>query len=85
MKKLVLSAAALLALGASAASADNWHKDRHPYAERHHTMCQEKAHRLHAFERRATADGHLSKHERIIMRDLASDLDRSCGHYRWRG
>ncbi len=86
MKNLVLAASLLSVAGLSVAgpaSAEGWHKDRHPYARHHHEMCQDKAHRLHTFEMRARADGHLSHRERDIMRALANDLDASCGRFRW--
>ena len=92
MKSLILAAGALL-IGATAASAQYypspsaspWARDRHPYAQRHHATCQEKAFRLNGFERRAGADGRLDRRERWIMRDLQRDLDRTCGRFRWRG
>jgi len=84
MKKLVI-AAGLLAIGATAASADPWNKGHHPYAEKHHSVCQGKAHRLHGFEMRAKSDGHMDRREREIMRTLVRDLDRTCGRYRWHG
>ena len=48
-------------------------------------MCQEKAHRLYEFERRSGADGRLSGAERETIKVLQSDLDKSCGGYRFRG
>lgn len=84
MKKLLI-AAGLLTIGTTIASAEPWHRDRHPYEERHHAMCQDKAHRLHDFERRAARDGHVDHREREIIRELERDLDRSCGRYRWHG
>lgn len=86
MKALII-AAGLIGLGATSASAQyaGWRKDHHPYAREHHSVCQEKAHRLHRFERRAASDGHISRSERAIMRDLERDLDRTCGRYRYRG
>lgn len=86
MKTLII-AAGLIGLGATTASAQYrpWHRDHHPYAREHHHMCQDKADRLHRFERRAARDGRISRDERILMRDLERDLDRSCGRYRWRG
>lgn len=83
--KTLLAAVALIVTGSAVASADPWARGRFPYEERHHTVCQDKAHRLFDFERRARADGHLSHREREIMRDLQVDLDRTCGRYRWRG
>lgn len=83
--KVLLVAAGLIVAGTAVASADPWSRGRFPYEERHHHVCQDKAHRLHDFERRARADGHVSHREREIMRELEIDLDRSCGRYRWRG
>ena len=73
MKKLVI-AAGLLAIGATAASADPWNKGHHPYAEKHHSVCQDKAHRLHGFEMRAKSDGHMDRREREIMRTPSSAI-----------
>lgn len=90
MKSLILAAGALL-IGVTAASAQyypgppSWARDRHPYAQRHHSVCQEKAFRLNGFERRAGRDGHFDRREREIMRQLRWDLDRTCGRFRWRG
>lgn len=85
--KAVILAAATLAIGATTASAQlgPWSRDRFPYAEQFHAMCQEKAHRLYAFERRSAADGRLSGAERETIRVLQRDLDKSCGGYRFRG
>lgn len=87
MKTLVI-AATLFAAGVGAASAQphpRWSRDHHPYAERHHSVCQVKAERLHMFERRAAADGRLSFWERRELRSLQRDLDYTCGRYRWHG
>jgi hypothetical protein len=88
MKGLII-AASLIAISATAASAQvvivPYSSGHYPYAERHHRVCQEKAWRLHSFERRATADGHLSRREREEIAYLRRDLDRTCGRYRWRG
>lgn len=86
MKKLLI-AAGLLAIGATTASAQApmWRKDLYPYPERHHRMCQDKAHRLWDYERRASADGRLSWSERRTIAALRRDLDSTCGRYRWRG
>ena len=59
MRAFIL-ATATLALAATTASAQSWSRERFPYAERFHAMCQEKAHRLYEFERRSGADGRLS-------------------------
>ena len=87
--KAIILAASVLAVGATAASAQfaprPWMKSDFPYAERHHRMCQEKAWRLHSFERRAASDGELSWRERRIIRSLRADLDSTCGRFRWRG
>lgn len=64
---------------------DRWRIDIHPYAERHHFTCQDKARRLWAFERRATSDHRLSFWERRELAALQRDLDRTCGRFRWRG
>ncbi|MEQ1698096.1 MAG: hypothetical protein ABL901_19875 [Hyphomicrobiaceae bacterium] len=83
MKARIIAAAALLAIGASSASArEGWQKDRHPYAQKHHSACQDKAQRLHGFEVRATRDGRLSRDERRTIEVLKRDLDRTCGRYR---
>ena len=91
MKKLII-AAGLLAIGATTAAAqyggpprERWSRDAYPYAERRHSSCQEKARRLHNFERRAASDGRVNFRERQIVRDLQRDLDRTCGRFRWRG
>ena len=87
MKSLVL-AAGLLALGASTASAQYapYARDMHPYAQRHHNVCQMKAMRLHGYEQRALRnDGRLDRRERETIRALQRDLDRTCGRYRHRG
>jgi hypothetical protein len=59
-------------------------RDTHRYDQRHHHMCQEKSHRLHSYERHASADGHLSPRERRHITELKRDLDRTCGGHRWR-
>ncbi len=88
MKGLIV-AAGLIALGVTSASAQiiivPWSASGFPYAERHHRVCQEKAWRLHGYERRATADGRLTFKEREEIRFLKRDLDRTCGRFRWRG
>ncbi len=88
MKSLILAAGVIL-IGATAASAQfaprPWARGDHPYEQRFHASCQEKAWRLNGFERRAGRDGRLDRRERMIMRDLQRDLDRSCGRFRWRG
>lgn len=82
MKALII-AAGLLAIGASSASAyDGWHKDRHPYAKQHHSVCQDKAERLHKFEARSARDGRLSRSELRTIEDLKRDLGRTCGGFR---
>jgi hypothetical protein len=85
--KYVILAASLLAVGASAttASAQAWHRDHHPYAQRHHNVCQDKAQRLHQFERRSARDGIITPSERRTIRALESDLARTCGGFRHRG
>lgn len=86
MKKLII-AAAILAAGATTASAQRyeWRQDRYPYARQYHAMCQDKAERLHIIHRRAKADGRISWRERRLVQALERDLDRSCGRFRWRG
>jgi hypothetical protein len=85
MKSLLIAGAALV-ISATAASAQYapWSKS-YPYAQRHHHSCQEKAHRLHQYERRAARDGRVSHSERDVIRALHRDLDRSCGGFRRRG
>ena len=53
--KILIAAAALLAVGATTASAQYapYRRDHHRYEDRHHAECQHKAMRLHDFERRA--------------------------------
>ena len=58
-------------------------RDNHPYARHQHDNCQEKAFRLHRFERRAAEDGRISRSERSEIRALQYDLDRTCGRFRW--
>jgi hypothetical protein len=91
MKFLVL-AASLLAVGTSSASAQlfggggGWNRDSHPYAQRHHGVCQSKAIRLHQYENRALRnDGRLDRRERATIEALKNDLDRTCGRFRHRG
>jgi hypothetical protein len=86
--KYVVLAASLLALGASAttASAQGWNREHHPYAQRHHGVCQSKAIRLHQYETRALRnDGRLDRRERDTIAALKNDLDRTCGRFRHRG
>ncbi len=89
MKKVIL-AAALLAVGASSASAQfvlsPYNRGEHRYEQRHHRVCQEKAWRLRDFDRRALSnDGRFDRRERQIHNELRADLDRRCGGFRWRG
>ena len=88
MKTLIV-AAGLLAVTATSASAQfgprPWSRAEHPYAQHHHSICQEKAIRLHDYERRAASDGRIDRHERHTIQALQHDLDRTCGRYRWRG
>jgi len=55
--KTILAAAGLLAIGATAASAQfappPWARGNFPYEQRHHRECQDKAYRLHSYERQA--------------------------------
>jgi hypothetical protein len=93
--KYLLLAASLLAVGSTSASAQlfsgggghggGWHRDHHPYAQRHHGVCQSKAIRLHDYESRALRnDGRLDRRERATLEALRNDLDRTCGRYRHR-
>jgi hypothetical protein len=82
--KYVLLAASLLAVGATSASAQGWNREHHPYAQRHHNVCQSKAIRLHDFERRSARDGIITPSERRTIRALESDLARTCGGFRHR-
>lgn len=87
MKKLLI-AAGILAMGACAASAQPvsvWKKEAFPYAQKYHSVCQDKARRLNGYEIRAKADGKLTKKERATMATLTRDLDKTCGHYRFKG
>lgn len=82
MKALII-AAGLIAIGASSASAyEGWRKDDHPYAQKHHAVCQDKSERLHHYERRAARDGHISRDERHTIEALKRDLDYTCGGFR---
>ncbi len=85
--KLLIAASVLLAIGTTAASAQMMPYNRgvHPYESRHHAVCQEKARRLHDYERRAARDGRVNHRERDTIRALERDLDRTCGRYRHRG
>ena len=89
LMKSVIVAAGLLALAATTAAAQYapqvWSKGSHPYAQRHHTVCQQKAVQLHRYEHRAASDGVLTRGERQNIVALKRDLDRTCGRYRWRG
>lgn len=62
-----------------------WRRGDFPYEARHHAVCQQKAHRLNWFERRASADGRVSWSERREIASLKRDLDRTCRGWRWRG
>ena len=88
MKSLLL-AAGLLVVGVTTASAQfapsPWSRGAFPYEQRYHTSCQEKAFRLNRFERRSASDGVLTYRERITIRKLRWDLDRTCGRFRYRG
>lgn len=86
--KAVIIAAGVVVLGATSAFAQYaprpWSFGEYPYERRHHRICQEKAWRLHDFERRAAADGRVTKDERRIAEGLRRDLERTCGGFRWR-
>ncbi len=62
-----------------------WNQSEHRYSRRNHRVCQEKSHRLHAYERHAANDGFLNGRERRIISALRGDLARTCGGHRWRG
>ena len=83
--KTLIAALGLLAVGASAASAQfaPHNPGLHPYAPRYHGVCQEKAMRLHNYELRSARDGRIDRHERDVIRALERDLDRTCGRYRF--
>jgi hypothetical protein len=83
----LLLAAGLLATGMTAASAQYapYSRNAFPYAQKYHSVCQQKSHRLHDFERRAASDGRISRSERATMAGLKRDLARTCGGYRFRG
>jgi len=88
MKKLIL-AACLVAAGATTAAADyrGWNHNDHPYEERHHAFCQEKAERLHRLEfefREAREHGREGDHLRHEIHELEHNLNETCGGYRWR-
>jgi hypothetical protein len=61
-----------------------WSTDRHSYPRSRHRECHQKAHNLHSYERHAADDGFLSPRERMTIRTLQRDLDRTCGGHRWR-
>ena len=84
--KIMLAALGFVALGVTAASAQlsPWRKDLYPYEARHHAICQEKAIRLHDYERRAARDGRIDRRERETIEALRRDLDRTCGGWRHR-
>jgi hypothetical protein len=83
--KYLLLAASLLAVGATSASAQGWNRENHPYAQRHHGVCQSKAIRLHQYENRAVRnDGRLDRRERATIEALKNDLARTCGGFRHR-
>ena len=86
MKRWLL-AAGFIAAAVSGATAQYapYSRTEFPYAQKYHTVCQEKAHRLFEFEKRAGADGRISVSERGTMRSLERDLARTCGGYRFHG
>ena len=84
--KRILVTAGLLMLGVTAASAEpygEWRRGHHPYAERHHEACQYKARKVWEYERRARADGRITRDERADIITLRRDLNRNCGGYRY--
>ena len=96
MMKSLLLATSLVAIGATAASAQfypgpgrperpEFRRDIYPYEARRHDVCQSKAIRLHDYERRSARDGVITWNERRTIRALQRDLDQSCGRYRHRG
>ena len=58
MKSLLIAGGLLLA-GITSASAQyaTYSRGAFPYAQKYHTVCQEKAHRLHDYEKRAASGG----------------------------
>jgi hypothetical protein len=86
--KNILIAAGLLAVSATAASAQfaprPYVPGQHSYERRHHRVCEDKAIRLHQFERRAGADGRIDRREARIMEELRRDLRITCGGHRYR-
>ena len=84
--KTLIAAAALLAVGASVASAQDgrWRRDFYPYEERHHQHCQDLARQVWAMERDVAA-GRSSHNERITLINRKTELDRRCGGWRYRG
>jgi hypothetical protein len=85
MKKLLIAAFGLLAVGTTTASAQGWNREHHPYERRHHNVCLDKAARLHQLERRSARDGIITPSERRTIRARESDLARTCGGFRHRG
>ena len=82
MKALIL-AGGILVVGASGASAyEGWKRDHHPYAQKHHSVCQDKARRLHVFEMRASRDGRITRDERRTIEVLQRDIKHTCGGFR---
>lgn len=81
-----------VAMGAVVASAQAGSDERRHSDSLHHhksrryennSVCVDKGRKLHIYELRARADGHLSLFERKRMRALRRELDRACGGYRW--
>ena len=88
--KSLLMAAGLIAAGLTsggfvAATATSALAQPYPYATRNHDFCQDKARRLHDFERRAASDGRIDRREQRTIEALRRDLRRTCGGFRWRG
>jgi hypothetical protein len=85
MKLLALAGVLITLATATAASAEPWERGRYPYEARHHNVCQEKASRLHQFERRSASDGRIDWRERRVIEKLRYDLRVTCGGFRHRG
>ncbi len=87
MKNLII-ATGLLAISATAASAQfaprPYTPGQHTYERRNHRECEDKAYRLHQFERRAASDGRIDRRERAIIAQLERDLRITCGGHRYR-
>lgn len=85
--KLLIAAVGFLTLGVSAASAQYAYRpylrSEHPYEERHHSFCQERARQVYAMER-VIAEGRSDHKFRERFSSLATDMRARCGRYRYR-